>query len=54
MLTHSGAPHGCTQEIGFAHMRAVKGMNSLLQLKALIARLCAVKTKLESSGAQRE
>jgi len=39
------------KEIGFAHMRAVKGMNTLLQLKALIARLCAVKGKLAASGA---
>jgi len=33
------------KEIGFAHMRAIKGMNTLLQLKGLIARLCAIKGK---------
>jgi len=38
------------KEIGFTHMRAVKGMNTLLQLKGLIARLCAVRAKTEGGG----
>jgi len=33
------------KEIGFAHMRIVKGVNTLLQLKALVARMCATKSK---------
>lgn len=28
------------QEIGFAHMKIVEGVNSLLQMAGLLARLC--------------
>lgn len=30
------------QEIGFTHLRIVEGINSLLQLSGLLARLCKV------------
>lgn len=35
-------PHACApaQEIGFAQMRVADGVGSLLQLNALLARLC--------------
>ena len=30
------------QEIGFTHMRVAEGVNTLLQLSGLVARLCKV------------
>ncbi len=37
------------REIGFAHMNAAKGINSLLQLAGLTARLCLLQQQI---GAQ--
>lgn len=34
------------REIGFTHMKAVSGVNSLLQLAGLVARLCLLKTEV--------
>lgn len=36
------------QEIGMVHIRIVEGMNSLLQLSGLLAKLCTVAAKTES------
>ncbi|KAL5234110.1 hypothetical protein ACI65C_001520 [Semiaphis heraclei] len=36
------------QEIGMVHIRVVEGMNSLLQLSGLLAKLCTVAAKTES------
>ena len=37
------------KEIGFVHMRILNGVNSLLQLSGLLARLCAVVDKIKDS-----
>jgi hypothetical protein len=35
------------QEIGFTHLRISQGLTTLLQLSALVAKLCSVATKFE-------
>lgn len=36
------------QEIGYTHMRIVEGVNSLLQLSGLVARMCSKVTSQDS------
>ena len=40
------------QEIGYAHMKIVEGVNSLLQLSGLLARMCG-KVALQDSWVTR-
>ena len=37
------------KEIGFVHMRILSGVNSMLQLSGLVARLCAVADKVKAN-----
>ena len=41
------------QEIGYTHMRIVEGVNSLLQLSGLVARMCSKVTSQSSWKAGR-
>ena len=41
------------QEIGFCHMRVLDGLDTLLQLSGLIAKLCVTANRTGASKAQK-